>query len=359
MQSINKPWAVSEGRETGGRDGPQDDRCRVGSLERHLHAFSGIVGQSAAIRRAIALAIQAGEADVTVLLEGETGTGKEIFARAIHDHHEPRRHGPFIPLNCAAVPDGLLESELFGHARGAFTGAERSRRGLFHEANGGTLFLDELADASQTLQSKLLRVLQDGEIRPVGCNRTSKPNVRVIAASNRDLRAAVSKGEFRPDLYYRLAVFPVRLPALRERSEDIPLLIQHFLEEFGRELGIHTPTLDPRCLEPMERYGWPGNVRELRNEILRQILSTPPGGRIDRDYLSPMITTETDALVVSRAQSLREIVREVERSTIRDRLHAHGYRRVAAARSLGVSREWLWAKMRRLGIEPPTRRMPG
>jgi len=339
------------------RSALRSSRREVSRLRRELrerYRLDGIIGESAAIEQALFLAERAAQTRVTVLLEGETGTGKELFARAIH-YHGPRARGPFLAQNYAALPEGLLESELFGHVRGAFTGAERARRGLFEEADGGTLFLDEVSEASPAIQAKLLRVLQDGEVRPVGASGGRKVDVRVIAASNGDLGEAARAGRFRPDLYYRLHVFPIRLPALRERRGDIRLLAVHLLEQLSAQEGKKLRGFDPRALRLLERYPWPGNVRELENEIHRLILCAEPGERITPDLLAAWIVDGAPPAAGDGARPLKEIVREVELATIRARLRAHGYHRVATARSLGMTRESLWAKLRQLGFVVPRR----
>jgi len=339
------------------RSALRSSRREASRLRRELrerYRLDGIIGESAAIEHALFLAERAAETRVTVLLEGETGTGKELFARAIH-YHGPRARGPFLAQNCAALPEGLLESELFGHLRGAFTGAERARRGLFEEADGGTLFLDEVSEASPAVQAKLLRVLQDGEVRPVGGNGGRKVDVRVIAASNGDLGQAARERRFRPDLYYRLRVFPIRLPALRERRADIRLLALHLLERISAQEAKKLRGFDPRALRLLERYPWPGNVRELENEIHRLILCADPGERITPDLLAAWIVDGVPPAAGDGARPLKEIVREVELATIRARLRAHGYHRVATARSLGMTRESLWAKLRQLGCVVPRR----
>ena len=321
---------------------------------RDRYRLDGIIGRSAVIEEALELAERAAQSRVTVLLEGETGTGKELLARAIH-YHGPRARGPFLAQNCAALPEGLLESELFGHAKGAFTGADRARRGLFEEAEGGTLFLDEVSETSPATQAKLLRVLQDGEIRPVGANVGRKVDVRVVAASNRDLREAVQQGAFRRDLFHRLSVFPIRLPPLRERREDIRLLALHFLERCGEQEGRALRGIDPGALRLLERYPWPGNVRELQNEIHRLVVCAEADQRVGPELLSPWIVENAPALAEDGTRPLKDIVREVEVATIRTRLREHGYRRADTAKSLGVTREWLWAKMRKLGFRLPGR----
>jgi len=339
------------------RSALRSSRREVSRLRRELrerYRLDGIIGESGAIEQALFLAERAAQTRVTVLLEGETGTGKELFARAIH-YHGPRARGPFLAQNCAALPEGLLESELFGHVRGAFTGAERARHGLFEEADGGTLFLDEVSEASPAIQAKLLRVLQDGEVRPVGGSGGRKVDVRVIAASNCNLGEAAREGRFRPDLYYRLRVFPIRLPALREHREDIRLLAVHLLERFSAQEGKTLRGFDARSLRLLERYPWPGNVRELENEIHRLVLCAEPGERITPDLLAAWIVEAGPPAADDGARPLKQIVREVEIATIRARLREHGYHRAATARSLGITRESLWAKLRQLGFVVPRR----
>ena len=340
------------------RSALRSSRREVSRLRRELrerYRIDGIIGESSGIEQALFLAERAAQSRVTVLLEGETGTGKELFARAIH-YHGPRARAPFLAQNCAALPETLLESELFGHVRGAFTGAERHHRGLFEVADGGTLFLDEVSEASPAIQAKLLRVLQDGEIRPVGGNGARKVDVRVLAATNRDLAEAVREGRFRRDLYYRLRVFPIRLPPLRERRADIRLLAVHLLERLSAQEGKRLHGFDARTLRLLERYPWPGNVRELENEIHRLVLCAEPGERMTPDLLASWIVEGAPSAAGDGTRPLKEIVREVEAATIRARLREHGYHRTATARSLGMTRESLWAKLRQLGFVLPRKR---
>jgi DNA-binding NtrC family response regulator len=314
---------------------------------RERYRLEGIVGQSAALAAVLADAERAARARDVVLIEGETGTGKDVLARAIHNQGV-RRPGPFVIQNCAALPDSLLESELFGFARGAFTGADRPHPGLFAQAHGGTLFLDEISAASLPVQAKLLRVLEDGAVRPLGSDRVTTVDVRVIAATNRDLREAAQDGSFRPDLYYRLEQLRVRLPALRERREDVALLAQHFLTELAAGDGTTLRGFDSRALRALEDYPWPGNIRELKSEIHRIASRAEGRQRVTLDLLSPWIVPAAPA--ADTARPLKEIVHEVEVAVIHARLREHGYHRAATARSLGLSRESLWAKMRQLGI---------
>jgi len=327
---------------------PQGMPARLPQEVRARYRTCGILGESAALDDAISLAERAARTDAAVLLEGETGTGKELFAHAIH-RHGARSQGPFVAVNCAAVPEALLESELFGHVRGAFSGADRDRHGVFEEASRGTLLLDEECDTPLAIQAKVLRTLQDGEVRPVGANRGRRIDVRVVAAANSDLRAAVASGRFRLDLFHRLNVFPIRLPPLRQRHGDVPLLARHFLVTLAEREGKAPLSFDPAVLQLMERYSWPGNVRELRNEVHRLVLCAEPGGRIGVSMLPRLIGKECSA----DDRRLREIVRDVERATIAARLREHGYRRAVTARSLGLSREGLWQKLRALGVRVP------
>lgn len=312
-------------------------------------AFGRIVGQSEMLQTAIALAGRAARSNVPVLIEGESGTGKELFACAIHECGA-RARAPFLAQNCAALPDALLEGELFGHVRGAFTGADRDRRGLFEAASGGTLFLDEVSETSLAIQAKLLRVLQEGEVRPLGSTVARRVDVRIVSAANVDLEAAVKEGRFRQDLYYRLRVFPIRIPPLRERDGDIPILVSHFAERCAAQERLEAPAFDDAVLEAFQRYSWPGNVRQLQNEIHRLVLCGEPGEVIEIDALTPAIAA-TLSQRGDEHRPLKAIVRDIEVAMIVERLREHGYNREATARSLGITREGLWAKMRKLGLD--------
>jgi DNA-binding NtrC family response regulator len=318
---------------------------------RERFAADGFVADSPAMVRVLGLIARAAASRVNVLIEGESGTGKELCARAVHSHG-PRAAQPFLAQNCAAVPETLLESELFGHARGAFTGADRAHAGLFEQAAGGTLFLDEIGEASPAIQAKLLRVLQEREVRPVGGTAARRIDVRLVAATNRDLRRETSAGRFRLDLLYRLRVFPIVVPPLRERPEDIAPLAQHFIDRFARDEGKQLGGFAPETLKALERYAWPGNVRELENEVQRLVLCAEPGERIGPEALAPWIVSDLAALPAAEAP-LREVMRQVETALVQSRLREHGYRRDLTARSLGIRRESLWAKLRALGLVPP------
>ena len=253
-------------------------RERTAALEKEIqtrYGFANIVGESEAMERAFEMARKASDSDATVLLSGESGTGKEMFARAIH-HSGPRRHERFVAINCAAIPRDLIESELFGHVKGAFSGATRDKPGLFEQADEGTLMLDEVTELPPAMQAKINRALQEKEVRRVGDTRERPVDVRVIAATNRDLKEALEEGQFREDLYFRLNVFPIKLPPLRRREGDIPLLVDHFLEEFtGGRRGEFE--VEPAAMERLLSYNWPGNVRELRNVIERAVVLTEEG----------------------------------------------------------------------------------
>jgi transcriptional regulator with PAS, ATPase and Fis domain/CheY-like chemotaxis protein len=311
----------------------------------------GVVGQSAALREVLALARRASRSRATVLVSGETGTGKEVIARAIHQGG-PRAARPFVAVNCAAFPDTLLESELFGHVRGAFTGADRDKPGLFAEADGGTIFLDEIGETSGPLQATLLRVLQEREVRPVGSARTHPIDVRVIAASNRTLRDEAARGFFREDLYYRLAVFPITLPPLRARREDLLPLAEHFLARHGERDGKPGCRLSQSAAHLLLAYDWPGNVRELENEMQRALALAEPEGLITPKLLSPGITDITRPIRESLqpGDSLRANLDRIEAWLIRRALEQNAGRRAVTARKLGVTREGLYKKMKRLGI---------
>jgi DNA-binding NtrC family response regulator len=294
------------------------------------YAVTNLLGRSRAMQNVFDQIAAVAGSEATVLLMGESGSGKELAARAIH-WNGPRRARPFIAVNCAAIPDTLLESELFGHERGAFTGAERRRRGLFAEASGGTLFLDEIADMSLALQAKLLRALQDKTVRPVGGNEETRLDVRVISATNRDLASRVSSGAFREDLYYRLAVIPIRLPSLRERPEDISLLAQHFLQRAAGSLGRPNLRFSDDAMDWLVKQPWPGNVRQLENVVERAATLTKEA------TITPADLTTDFAVPGASGDRVRPTLGEIEKQYIDRVLAETKGDKNAAARILGVS----------------------
>ena len=318
------------------------------------YTFTEIVGQSPAMQKVFRLLKKVIPTDTTVLIQGETGTGKELVARAIH-FNSPRRKKLFVSQNCAAVPETLLESELFGHVKGAFTGAHQDKKGLFLQADGGTIFLDEIGETSLEFQKRLLRVLQEGEVHPVGAEYTVKVDVRVIAATNRDLQQAIREGRFREDLFYRLNVFPIVLPPLRERREDIPLLARHFLQKYMLKTGKQLRGLDKSALAVLESYPFPGNVRELENIIQRAVVLADEGELLTAEhfrYLLAAPSFEETAQEISEQEEipLKQRVEEVERFYIQEALRRYGGNISRAAQALGLSRLGLYKKMERYGI---------
>ena len=285
--------------------------------------------------------------DSTVLMQGETGTGKELLARYIHEH-SPRRYGPFVPVNCGAVPSDLVESAFFGHRKGAFTGATDSRKGYFELSHGGTIFLDEIGEASLALQVKLLRVLQEGEIYPVGAEASIDVDVRVIASTNRNLSQQVEEGEFRQDLFYRLNVFAVFVPPLRGRKEDVDVLSEFFVKRFCERLNRVVLTFEPTTLQMLREYDWPGNVRELENEIERIVILADPGRPIPPSRLSDRIRVKEGAK--NARGPLKEKLAALERELILDALRAHGNNKSRAADALQVSRQTIIAKLKQYGL---------
>jgi two-component system response regulator HydG len=309
-----------------------------------------IVAHSAGMKKVIDLVRRAAAADAPVLLSGESGTGKELLARALHAA-SPRSSGPFLAINCSAIPETLLESQLFGHRRGAFTDAREDRRGLFLEAQGGTLLLDEIGDMPAALQGKILRALQEKEVHPVGAPTPVRVDVRIVAATHRDLEALVAEGRFRHDLYYRLNVIAIRVPPLRERMEDLVPLIAHFLEKHGRRLGRANRTLAPEAMEALRRHHWPGNARELENAIERALVL----GRDDVLWLEDLPETlrARPAVFTGAAGGPPRPLFEVERDHILRTLRlAHG-NKAAAARLLGLDRKTLYRKLELYGMRRP------
>src|SRR5262245_61996343 len=333
----SKPELAEPSKESRAVSGAEMERC--------------IIGESAVLREVMRQVAIVAPMDSTVLILGETGTGKELIARAIHNR-SPRRDRPFIKVNCAAIPAGLIESELFGHERGAFTGALSRRIGRFEMADTGTLFLDEIGDIPRELQPKLLRVLQEQEFERVGGTQTTRVNARIVAATSRDLRCMVAAREFRADLYYRLNVFPVRVPALRERSEDIALLVRHFVDLYARKMDRRVTVIPPETIEALSRYSWPGNIRELQNFIERAVILSLdkvlrcPLAELKAPAAEPTAFDRNDS---SNAKTLKDSQREHILQALAETNWVIGGRKGAAAR-LGLQRTTLTAMMQRLGI---------
>jgi formate hydrogenlyase transcriptional activator len=316
-----------------------------------INEVCGIVGNSAALRRVLGNVKVVAPTDATVLINGETGTGKELIAEAIHKCSD-RAAGPFVKVNCAAIPAGLLESELFGHERGAFTGAIARRVGRFELASRGTVFLDEIGEMPLELQPKLLRVLQEREFERLGDSRTLKSNARLIAATNRNLEALVNEQKFRPDLYYRLNVFPIRASALRERPEDIPLLVRHFVQQYSRRMNKNIDTIPSEIMTALVRYPWPGNVRELQNVIERAVILSA-GAVLNLSMEEPQLSVNGPPVISHGNGNLRATLEETERQEIVAALE-RTVGKIAgpngAAALLGMSRSTLQSRMQKLGI---------
>jgi PAS domain S-box-containing protein len=328
-------------------------------LREEISALVGaeeIIGRSEPLRKVLAEAREVAVTDATVLILGETGTGKELIARAIH-LGSARRQKPLVKVNCAAIPATLIESEFFGHEQGAFTGATKKRDGRFALAHGGTIFLDEVGELPLDLQSKLLRVLQEGEFEPVGSSQTRKVDVRVLAATNRDLEKSVRDGKFREDLYYRLNVFPMQLPPLRDRREDVGILATAFAQKFAQRMGRPLEPLSEDCLRRLQAYSWPGNVRELQNIIERAVI-TSRDGRLNLDRAlpessNPVAVLQGDTSAVTRVRTAKEL-EELERTNLIAALEAAEWKVAGtggAAQLLGVKPTTLSSRMKALGIE--------
>ncbi len=332
----------------------QQLRRQVAYLQKEVAQQAGIgyiVAVSPEMQRIMTLIQQVAQNDATVLVEGESGTGKELMARYIH-HSGRRANGPFVAINCGALPENLLESELFGHVKGAFTGAIKDKKGLFEVADSGTLFLDEIGETSPSFQVKLLRVLQDGTFRRVGGTTEHRVNVRIIAASNKDLASLVQKGHFRRDLYYRLKVIPIYLPPLRKRVADIKPLAENFVFHFANHMGRRQISLSAEAIDRLQAHTWPGNVRELENAIERALIFCQ-GQEIQASDLPLEACTppveEFESLELSSDMSLETI----EQAHIRRVLEHCQWNRSRAARELGIGYNTLWRKMKKYAIEPP------
>jgi two-component system response regulator AtoC len=326
-------------------------REKLRTVEQNWH-FGEMIGKSKAMQDVFQLAAKVAEFETTVLITGESGTGKELVARGIHSNSPKRKENSLIPVNCGGIPESLLESELFGYKKGAFTGAERDSKGLFEAASGGTIFFDEVGDLPLSLQVKLLRVLQDNQVRPVGETRTKQVDVRVIAATSKDLEEAVSKGEFREDLFYRLNVMPIRLPPLVERTGDIPLLCRYFIERYSSKFSKPVETISASAMSLLLKHHWPGNVRELENVIERAVvLSEGPviGPELLPSHLgNPGASTRMEDIF--RGYSLKNAKAMLEQNLIRRALEATGGNRSQAARLLEISHPSLLQKIKAYNI---------
>ena len=333
-------------------DSLEKENVRLKSEVQGRFNLQGIIGSSDAMQCVFALMEKVIDTPTTVLITGETGTGKELIAKIIH-YNGPMQDKPFVAENCGALSENLLESELFGHVKGAFTGAIADKKGLFELADGGTVFLDEIVDMPHSMQTKLLRVLQEGVIRPVGGSHYHKVKFRLISSSNRDLAEEVKKGRFREDLLYRIQVFPIVLPPLRERIEDIPLLASHFFERFAKKLNKPQGRLSPRALQVLMHYDWPGNVRELENEIERALTLAGDDREIKVEYISDrMKASGSHASPASQTQlSLPEATQQLERQMVVKTLRQTDGNRSRAARILGLTRQGLLNKITRYNIK--------
>ncbi|SFC47032.1 DNA-binding transcriptional response regulator, NtrC family, contains REC, AAA-type ATPase, and a Fis-type DNA-binding domains [Bosea sp. CRIB-10] len=349
---IAKPFEIEDVSATIRRalrvaDIVRDNERLRGELEGR-YSFDTLVGNSAAFRRVIEQVTEVCETKATVLLNGESGTGKELVAKAIH-FNSPRRDKPFIAVNCAAIPETLLESELFGHVKGAFTGALANRTGRFAAADGGTLFLDEIGDMPLPIQAKLLRVIQERSFEPVGATRTQTVDVRLVAATHKDMRQAVDKGSFREDLFYRLNVFPIQLPPLRDRPDDIPLLAGHFLADLAESMGKRASGFSPAAMTAMAAYDWPGNIRELHNCIERAVI-------VAKTQTIDVADLPQDLFVSRRSdrdafpRDLDAELERIERDFIIEALRRNDGVQVRAAKLLGIAERSLWHRIKKLGI---------
>jgi transcriptional regulator with GAF, ATPase, and Fis domain len=314
---------------------------------------SGLIGESSAMKNILTQIQRVRDLKVPVFINGETGTGKELIARALH-YQSRRRDKLFVAQNCGALPENLLESELFGHVKGAFTGADREKKGLFELADGGSVFLDEVGEMRLSLQAKLLRVLQEGEIRPLGSNQSKYVDIRIISATHRNLQDMVREGTFREDLFYRLHVFPIALPPLRERADDVILLARHFLQKYAKDFGRDIDIFTQEALSCLKVYHWPGNVRELQNEVQRALISSFEGDVIERNDLSPHIggidQHSTDVVLEAlhlQGGTLKEMMEYLEKLLLKRALEEHGHNKTQTAKALSITREGLHKKLAR------------
>lgn len=326
------------------------------------YRYHNLIGKSKKMQMVYHLLSKVSNSESTILIQGENGTGKEMVAKAIH-YNSPRKDAVFMAVNCSAFNDNLLDSELFGHVKGAFTGAIKDKKGVFEVANGGTLFLDEIGDTSPSMQVKLLRILQEGTYMPVGATTPKKVNVRVVAATNKNLKEMIAKGEFREDLYYRINVINVALPALRERQEDIPVLMDFFIQKRCEEVGMPLKSFSKKCLEKMLDYHWPGNVRELQNEVERLVVLAGEDKTITPEMLSARILEAVDGQSshstgggsflkgVNLNGSLKDALEELEILMIKEGLKRCGFNKSRLAKELGISRAGLIMKVEKYGLD--------
>ena len=351
---VTKPFKIDELQLTIQRSldhqGAVKERDNLRQVVKDRYAFQNIIGTSPKMQEVYNLIAKVADTDSTILIQGESGTGKELVARALHFNSQ-RQHQPFVAINCSALPENLLESELFGHKKGAFTGAVQDKIGLFEEASLGTIFLDEINSMPPLLQTKLLRVLQERQIRRVGDTKSSPINVRVLAATNEGLLEKTKTGGFREDLYYRLAVIPIEMPALHERPEDIPLLVNHFLQKNAAHTSMEPKKIDPKAITVLAHYRWPGNVRELENAIERACALCEAGVIMPGD-LPPHVVRHTGTpasdgktALIPVGQTLDEFVREQERGYIDETIKHCGGARDKAAKMLGISMATLYRKL--------------
>jgi Nif-specific regulatory protein len=330
----------------------EEEKRRLISEVQNLFELQGVIASSPSMRRLFSLVGKVIDTNTTILLQGETGSGKELIAKVIH-YNGPLKNRPFVAENCGALSENLLESELFGHVRGAFTGAVSDKKGLFALADGGTVLLDEIGELPSSMQVKFLRILQEGQYRPVGGSHFIKVNVRIIASTNRNLEEEVAKGNFRKDLYYRINVFPITIPPLRERKDDIPLLTAYFLNIFAKRSKKTTPLLTPRALELLSQYHWPGNVRELKNEMERAFTLAGTNNEISVQYLSKKIRSSNEAASSTFIGSgtMQQVVERIEKQMVCEALEKTTGNRSHAAAILGITRQGLLNKIKRYNIE--------
>ena len=330
----------------------EEQNRRLISQVRERFKVHGLIASSSSMRQLFSLMDKVIDVTTTILIQGETGTGKELIAKVIH-YNGPLKDKPFVAENCGALSENLLESELFGHVKGAFTGAVADKKGLFEMADGGTVLLDEIGEMPRSMQVKLLRVLQEGQFRPVGASHFVRVNVRIIACTNRNLEEEMAKGNFREDLYYRVNVFPITIPPLRERKEDIPLLAAHFLEEFAKKFKRPVPRLTSNVLELFALYHWPGNVRELQNELERALTLAGSKKEITEAYLSPKFFDSIDNSypAYNKGGTLQEVTERIEKEMVHEALERAEGNRSHAAKLLGITRQGLLNKIKRYNVE--------